>query len=269
MQEQDSLEQKIDNLNSIAWNNRVNDSEKAMQFSQEAFPLSRQVNYKKGLADALVIESFGYIRTSAFDKATISLDEAESIYKSSENIRGLAVLNEYKGIIERYHGNSAASLEYIYKALEQSRQTSFTDNEVTNLYQLGVTYRHLANYDKALEYLYMSLSLARKINFPLMEAYNLNVIGSIYFETADYKQALEYYKQGLIMRKQSGDKWGEAGSLNNIGFTCFKLQDYTEAVDYCDRSLAIAKETGDKKGQANSLLHLAEIYSKKMIFQHR
>ena len=254
---------KIDELNSIAWSNRVNDSQKTMQCSKEAIELSRKINYSKGLADALTMEAFCYIRTSDFDKATASLNEAESIYNVSKNVRGLAPLNEYKGIIERYHGNSGVALEYIYKALEQSRQTSFDENETTNLYQIGVTYRQLANYDKALEYLFDSLSLARKIKFVLMEGYNMNVIGSIYFETGDFNQALIYYKQALLIRQQCGDKWGEAGSLDNIGFSYFKIENYSEAAEYCKRSLAITKETGDKKGEANSLLHLAEIYGKK------
>jgi two-component system, NtrC family, sensor kinase len=259
----DELTKKIDDLNSVAWSNRVNDSQKAIQYSKEAIQLSQKINYGKGLADALVLEAFCYIRISDFDKAVASLSEAESIYNVDKNIRGLAPLNEYKGIIERYHGNSAGALEYIYKALEQSRQTSFEENEVTNLYQIGVTYRQLANYDKALEYLFDSLSLARTIEFVLMEGYNLNVIGSIYFETGDYNQALIYFKQALLIREQCGDKWGEAGSLDNIGFTYFKLENYTEAAEYCKRSLAITKETGDKKGEANSLLHLAEIYRKQ------
>jgi signal transduction histidine kinase len=263
MLHEDELTQKIDDLNSIAWSNRVNDSQKAMQCSKEAIALSRNINYTKGLADALTLEAFCYIRTSDFDKATASLAEAETIYTACKNIRGLAPLNEYKGIIERYRGSSAAALEYIYTALEQSRQTSFKENEVTNLYQIGVTYRQLANYDKALEYLYESLSLARTIKFVLMEGYNLNVIGSIYFETGDYNQAISYFKEALLIREQCGDKWGEAGSLDNIGFAYYKLENYTEAAEYCKRSLLITKETGDKKGEANSLLHLAEIYAKK------
>jgi two-component system NtrC family sensor kinase len=263
----DELIKKVDELNCTAWSSRVSDSKKAMQCSQEAIKLCRKINYREGLAKALVLEAFCYIRTSEFDKASVSLNEAESIFSVSGNLKGLAVLNEYKGIIERYHGNSGGALEYIYRALEQSRETSFQDNEVTNLYQIGVTYRQLANYDKALEYLYESLSLARAVKFVLMEGYNLNVIGSIYFETGDYNQALIHFKQALAIREQCGDKWGESGSLDNLGFTYFKLGNYGEASEYCKRSLAITKETGDKKGQANSLLHLAEIYGKNKEIQ--
>ncbi len=258
--EQDELKKKVDDLNHTAWELRVSDSGKAMQCCQQAIEFSRKINYKKGLADGLRVEAFGYIRISDLSKATSCLDEADTLYTSIKDIRGLAVINEYRGIIERNRGNSATALEFIFKALEQSQQTAFTENEVTNLYQLGVTYRLLANYDKALDYLYKSLSLARMSGFTLMEGYDLNVIGSIYFETDNYEKALEYYKQGLLIRQQSGDKWGEAGSLDNIGFIYLKLKDYENAIAYCKKSLEITKSTGDKKGQANALLHLAEIY---------
>ena len=263
MSQNQELVKEVDDLNSMAWKCRVYDSKKTMQFTTQAAQLSREINYRKGLADALVLEAFYFIRISDFEKATSSLDETETIYKPTQNIRGLATLNEYRGIIERYQGNCAKSLEYIYKALEQSRQTSFSENEVTNLYQIGVTFRQLANYDKALDYLYESLALSRTISFVLMVGYNLNVIGSIYFETGDYNEALTHFKQSLLVRRQSGDKWGEAGSLDNIGFTCFKLGNYQEAIEYCENSLAITRESGDKKGEANTLAHLAEIYGKK------
>ena len=257
---QDDLVSKIDELNRIAWEIRVSDSNKAAQYSREAIELSKKINYKLGLADGLSIEGFGFIRMSDFNKALVCLNQAKIIYESLKNVRGLAIVYEYKGIIERNLGNSATALEFIFKALELSQQSAFTDHETTNLYQLGVTYHHLADYDKALEYLYKSLSLARSLNFTLMEAYNLNIIGSIYFETNDYERALNYYKQGLAIRQQSGDKWGEAGSLDNIGFTYLKLKDYQRGIEYCKKSLEITRGTGDKKGQANALLHIAEIY---------
>ncbi|CAN5354422.1 hypothetical protein BH23BAC2_BH23BAC2_04350 [soil metagenome] len=258
--EQNALKRKIDELNRLAWEVRVSDSDNAFKSSTEAVGLSRKLNYANGLANGLTLKGFGYIRKSDFNEASLCLNEALAIYRSSNDLRGLAVVYEYLGIIQRYTGDAAAALESIFKALDLSRQTNFADNEITNLYQLGVTYRHLAEYEKALDYLFNSLSLARSSQFSLMEAYNLHVIGSIYFETGDYPQALRYYKQGLIIRQKADDKWGEAGSLDNIGFTYVKLNDYQQAIDHCQKSLEITRSGGDKKGQANALIHLAEIY---------
>ena len=256
----DDLQQKANDLNNIAWQLRISDSIKAKQYGEQAIELSRTINYKQGVADGLRVEAFGHIRIADINNALRCLDEAEIIYTFIDDVKGLAVINEYRGIIERNSGNSATALELIFKALDQSRQTAFTENEVTNLYQLGVTYKSLANYDKALDYLYKSLSLARITNFILLEGYDLNIIGSIYFETGDYDKALDYYQQGLLIRQKSGDKWGEAGSFDNIGYIYFKLKDYTNAIKYATKSLEITRSIGDKKGEANALLHLAEVF---------
>ncbi|WP_373521960.1 tetratricopeptide repeat protein [Aquiflexum sp.] len=257
------LKQRIDELNRLAWEIRINEIEKAMTYSKEAATLSIEINYAKGQADAFRIIGFASLRKSDYGQAKTYLEEASSIYDSLNDLQGLAVVHEYDGIIYRNTGNCKAALESIYKALALSRQTNFRDNEVTNLYQLGVTYRQLGDYDRALEYLFESLLMARASTSKIMEAYNLNVIGSIYFETGDYQEALNYFHQGLPIRQQAGDYWGEAGSLDNIGHTYLKLQQYDEAISHCRKSLDIARKVGDKKGEANSLLHLAEIYQEK------
>lgn len=255
-----NLKQQANELNRMAWEFRIMDSIKAQEYSHLAIELCRKIKYKKGLADALRVNAFGYIRKADLNLSSNCLDEAESIYKSLKDKKGLATINEYKGIIERNKGNSGEALEYIFKALEQSKETFFVENEITNLYQLGVTFKSLANYEKALEYLYQSLTLSKTSGFKLMEGYDLNIIGSIYLENDDFDKALENYRNSLQIRQESGDKWGEAGSLDNIGNIYFKIKDYTNATNYTKKSLEITKAIGDKKGEANSLFQLAKIY---------
>lgn len=226
------LKREADELNRMAWEFRIKDSIKAKEYSLQAIKLCRKINYIKGLADALRVNAFGYIRKADLTRSLRCLDEAETIYNSLKDKKGLAAINEYKGIIERNKGNSGKALEYIFKALEQSRETSFVENETTNLYQLGVTFKSLANYEKALEYLYESLTVSRTIGFKLLESYNLNIIGSIYLETDDYEKALVNFRKGLLIRQESGDKWGEAGSLDNIGNIYFNIKDYANAINF-------------------------------------
>jgi two-component system, NtrC family, sensor kinase len=255
-----SLRDKTDQLNQLAWDVRVSDSPRAFILSQETVELSKSIDYKKGLAEGLRSLGFCYVRLSKNEEGLHCLNEAFHLFESLNDLKGLSVVYEYLGIIQRNWGNYSASLELLFKGLALSEQTAFLENVSTNCYQIGVTYKHLGNYEKALDYLYKCLPIARSINYILMEAYAINVIGSIYFENEDYARALEYYEQGLVIRQQSGDKWGEAGSLDNIGTTHLKLGAWQQAIDYCSQSLAISESTGDKRSQANALLHLAEIY---------
>jgi len=255
-----SLQQKIDGLNQQAWEARVNDSPKALEYSQESVKLSREINYSKGLAEGLRSLGFAYVRLYKNDEAAPLLQESLSLFQSLNDLKGQAVVYEYLGIIERNWGNLGASLEFLLKGNNLAHQTGPLEIEITSCYQIGVTYKHLGNHENALDYLYRALSLSKQIKFTLMESYATNIIGSIYFDNGDYQHALDCYQQGLVIRRLSNDKWGEAGSLDNIGFTYLKLNDLHKAIDYCKQSLQITQSTGDKKGEANTLLHLAEIY---------
>ncbi|MES1213919.1 MAG: tetratricopeptide repeat protein [Bacteroidota bacterium] len=255
-----SFSDKIDEINQLAWNTRVTDSNKSHSLSEEAVDLSEKIEYAKGKAEGFRTLGFCLIRLSKHKEAYTYLKQALDLFVSLNDTDGQAAVNEYFGIIERSWGNLGASLEFLFKALALSQQTSFGENLSTNYYQVGVTYRHLGNYEKALDNLYKCLEVSRSANFTIMVGYSINVIGSIYFETCDYARALDYYQQGLAIRRESGDKWGEAGSLDNIGATYIKLGVWEQAIDFCKQSLVINQATGDKKGQANALLHLAEIY---------
>ena len=254
------IHSKIDALNQGAWNIRVYDSPKAFELSKEAVELARKDNYTEGLAKALLVFGFCYIRHSKYEEALPLIKESLSLFESLGDTVGQATAYEYLALIQRNWGDLGGALNLLFKALELTGQNGYRENWFTNNYQLGVTYKHLGNYEKALEYLFISREATRQDHNELYESYSINVIGSIYLDNGDYDQALDYYQQGLIGRQKSGDKWGEAGSLDNIGFTYLKLKDYTRAIQYCTQGLEICRTTGDKNGQSNSLLHLAEIH---------
>jgi signal transduction histidine kinase/tetratricopeptide (TPR) repeat protein len=257
----DALHKKIDRLNQEAWDVRVKDSPRAFELAKETVALSREINYREGLAHGLQSLGFCYVRLSKNQEALPLLEESLALFESLGNILGQSCAYEYMGIIQRSWGNFGESLQLAFKALELAEQTGSLENQSTIHYQVGVTYKHLGNVEKALEELYQCLSMCR--DNKLLESYSINIIGSIYFESGDYTRALEYFRQGLAGRLESNDKLGEAGSLDNIGYTCLKLRDYGQAIDYCSRSLDISKTTGDTRGQANALLHLAEIYKEQ------
>ena len=254
--------EKIDKLNSEAYEMRVNDSTKAMTLSREAVELATEIHYEKGLARGLATLGFSYIRISQHEEALNYLDKSYELFTSLNDKHGESDILEYYGIIQRSLGNLEASLGYLFKALALAEETNYKKTESQCLYHIGVSYRYLGKFEEALSYFLKSLDKARLINYAMPQGYCLNNIGLIYLETGDYTNALEYYNQSLAIRRKLGDKWGESGNLDNIGFIYFKLGNYAEAIKNCNQSFAIAKEIDDQKGQGNALLHLGNIYEK-------
>ena len=256
----ESPKEKIDKLNQQAWDTRMNDSPKSSELSKESIALARSIDYPKGLAHGLKSLAFCLVRIAKNDEAIPLLNEALTLFELLDDLEGQAVANGLLAIIQRNGGDAVASLKLSFKALELSHKIGFRENEGSDLYFIGVTYKQLGNFEKALDYLYQSLHIFREDENRLFQSYPINVIGSIYFENGEYSKALEYFDEGLAIRQASYDKLGEAGSLDNIGFTHFKLGNYPQAISYCEQSLVIAESTQDERTQSNALLHLAEIY---------
>jgi two-component system NtrC family sensor kinase len=256
----ESLKEKIDKLNQQAWDTRMNDSPKSFGLSKESIALARSIDYQKGLAHGLKSLAFCLVRVAKNEEAVPLLNEALSLFELLDDLEGQAVANGLLAITQRNRGDLVASLKLSFKALELSHKIGFRENEGSDLYFIGVTYKQLGNFEKALDYLYQSLYIFREDENHLFQSYPINIIGSIYFENGDYTKALEYFEEGLAMRQASLDKLGEAGSLDNVGFTHFKLGNYAQATSYCKQSLVIAESTQDERTQSNALLHLAEIY---------
>jgi two-component system, NtrC family, sensor kinase len=254
-----AIQEKIDRLNQTAWDIRVDDSRQCFKLSEEAVALSRQINYKKGLAFAVQSLGFCYIRLSKNDIALPLIQESLSLFEELGNPLGQSIAHEYHALIKRNWGDFGGALKLLYKALEFVEPTCALENIGTINYQLGVTYKYLGKFEKALEFLDASISLYEQLGKKYYTSYPINIIGSIYFENGDYPRALECYTKALNMREGAGDKWGQAGSLDNVGFTYLKLKEYQLALDYCTRSLEISRSTDDKRSQANALLHLAQI----------
>src|SRR4030095_894805 len=93
-----SLKEKIDDLNQQAWEVRVNDSQKAFDFSQESVKLSRNIYYAKGLAEGLRSLGFAYIRLFKNDEAAPLLRESLSFFQSLIDLKERALVSVYLGI---------------------------------------------------------------------------------------------------------------------------------------------------------------------------
>jgi tetratricopeptide (TPR) repeat protein len=128
-----SLKEKIDDLNQLAWEVRVNDSPKALQLSEESVKLSRSINYTKGLAEGLRSLGFAYIRLSKNEDAAPLLKEALSLFQSLNDLKGQAIAYEYLGIIERNWGNLGASLELLLKGYALIQQVGSIESRGNKL----------------------------------------------------------------------------------------------------------------------------------------
>ena len=253
-------EAQVNELNRLAWNLRVIDSNQAFTLSKKAITLAQQIHYQQGLAEGLRTLGFCHIRLSRFTEALDLLQQALRLFEDLLHERGLSDVYEYFGIIHRSQGNYAASLDALFKSHQFRQQLQYKEGLALSFYHIGVTYKYLGDFGNALHYSLQGLPIAREIQAAMPESYLLNSLGGIYLETHDYEAALDYYNQSLTLRQRIGDQWGEAGCLDNIGTILLQQQKADTALPFFERGLVICTSVGDQKGQGNTLLHIGKIY---------
>ena len=93
------IQKEIDKINEDALKAANFDVQLAKELLEKANSLSKEISYKKGLARNLYIYGYFYLRTSKYDNAKTSTDEAISIYENLGDKTGVGhCYNNYGGV---------------------------------------------------------------------------------------------------------------------------------------------------------------------------
>jgi diguanylate cyclase (GGDEF)-like protein len=217
-----NVETKIDLLNNLAWQLRLQDAERAQALSLEAMELAkaRELNYglpnEHGIANSLVTLAF------------------------------------IDGEAGRLDSSLARALEALAYLKDQPRSEAL----VGAWYTLGWAYYYSSDYPAALEFGLKSLNLARELKLKEKEAWCLDLVASTY---KDPVQAIQIYKDASAIFEELQNLEGQSRILNNWAFTLSEAKDYASALEMAKKSLDLAKLAGLKRDEINVAATIGEI----------
>jgi tetratricopeptide (TPR) repeat protein len=266
----DSLEQvlpdtrgkeRVDMLNKLAHLNYRTDQQKALDYGSEALKLAEKINYKEGMADALLHMSTAYYYLSNYNEAIGHLKQTLEIREKLNDTASITDALNKIAINHRMIGNLEESLKFSFQALRihELREDSLRVAALLN--NIGGIYRSLTNYTKALEYYSKSYQIYLTLQIESGIAQLTNNLGIIYRVQGDYDQALEFYEKSLNIDEKLGNQREVAQSLNNIGNLYAITGNYDKAVESFNRALNIATEINNTESQSVSLIFLGDVYS--------
>jgi tetratricopeptide (TPR) repeat protein len=265
----DSLEQvlpdtrgkeRVDVLTKLARLNFRVDQQKALDYGSEALRLAEKINYKEGMADALLHMSTAYYYLSSYNQAIEYLKQTLEIREKLNDTTMITDALNKIAINHRMIGNLEESLQFSFQALRIHELREDSVNIAALLNNIGGIYRSLTNYSKALEYysesyqLYLSLQLESGI------AHVTNNLGIIYRFQGEYDKALDFYEKSLKIDEKLGNQREVAQSLNNIGNLYSIIGNHDKAVESFNNALNIAKQINNLETQSVSLTFLGDVY---------
>lgn len=218
--EKNQGKEKIDALLSLSEELFATDFNQSLSYSREALKLSKNIDYKLGIA--IAHNNIGYSLTD---------------------------LGNYKDALENYF----ISID-LFKDLGEENREAIAYNDI------GYIFQSLGIIDKAIENYIKSLKLLEKLDDKASVGACLNNIGLLYHDQGNFEKALQYYQKGLKVKEEIGDDKSIAVSLNNLGSLHFSKGKYLEAKEYFFKALAKRKKTNDKPGIAQSLINIAAVF---------
>lgn len=213
--------EKVDILISLSKSFVPRDPEKALAYAQQAYNLSKDIDYKQGETEAL-----GKIGNSYYQM-----------------------------------GDYQKCLDYHYKSLELALKINYFKQVKKNYNVIGVTYRKLGSLDKAVEMYLKVLEIQKTspdADFPPSMIYNN--LGNIYADQKNYTKAAEFYEKALKTIKKE-QRRHRSLLLINLGLIYTHLEKYDTALKYLFGGLELCKADARTIHAAAALNIIGKVYS--------
>jgi serine phosphatase RsbU (regulator of sigma subunit) len=201
----------------------LNDISKMYTYGAQGLKLSRQLNYKKGIA-------YGLMHT---------------------------------GIFKRSHGDYKEAIMYAEKSLDLMKEIGFKKGEGSSYINLGVAYLDIGNYSKGIEFTVKGMILKEEIGDKKGAAVSANNLAEIFMDQGNYKEALKYLSKALEFGEETGDQVSMSMAYENIGRISYTQGKLDEALEYFKKAAKISEEIEDQMGMASSYSHIGNTYFKK------
>jgi diguanylate cyclase (GGDEF)-like protein len=215
-------EKYIEDLLSKSIDLRWKDATKALNFAEKAFSYSKQIDYKKG--------------------------EAEAAF--------------HIGNCYWLFGDLEKAIMYDLQVIDLQKNFSDRTIEIRALNSLGNIFLDMRNYEKSLDYYLKALNGAKEIKNNKVQSDCLNNIGELYKELKEYKKALQYYKESEEIAKSLDDKNIICILYLNQGEINYFLKEYDTAIEYMDKSKKIIYELEYNHVEGELYHYLGKCYYK-------
>ncbi|MEE3717321.1 CHAT domain-containing protein [Tumidithrix elongata RA019] len=239
---------------------RTSQFEAALQSSQQALQIYRVIGNRQGEGHALGNLGIAYNALAMYDKAIEYQEQSLLIAREIKDRLGEGAALGNLGITYDSLSKYDKAIEYQEQRLAIVREIKDRLGEGETLGNLGKAYYYLGKYDKAIQYDLQWLAISREIKDRHGEGYALVSLGINYRELSKYNKAIEYYLQSLLIAREIKDRLGEGAALRNLGITYDSLGKYDKAIEYQEQWLAISREIKDRLGESHALVNLGDSY---------
>ena len=252
---------KVNVLNKMCYLCNANDSENAFKYGKQALSLSRNLDFKKGIATANYNLGLVSRISGKYDDAIKYQEISKQKWIDLKDYTQVAHTDREMGITYRQKGEFPEALKKFFNALKMYEKLDEKHGQGLLSASIGILYYRQKDYEKSLEYSQKALKIHQDVQDWKRAAIDYNNLGNVYADLKDYQKALLYYREYKKIKEKLKDERGIANALTNIGFVFGKQEKYKLAISYHEHALDIYIKINLKRYQAYPLQYLAEAYA--------
>jgi len=251
---------RVQVLNNICYYEYTSDNEKNKVHANEAFEISRRLNYKVGMGTALKYKALYYWVIGDYEQATRHALEMLRVFEGTSNDLGLSQAYNLLGLIHERSRDFEKAKDYYIKALEIRQRAGLKRDVAYSFNSLGSLHFSLSKYDEALDYFLKSLAIRKELGDKEILSQTYGNLAVVYMKKKDYTTSLDYYQRALNIVEKSTNKYRKVVNYTNLSEVYIHLGKYNEAERYLTKSVDMAKAMHHKEV-------LAEIYDKLTLLE--
>lgn len=190
-------------------------------------------------------------------------EEAEKLYLSINDLKGLSVCYNNLGNTYKYIGEFKKAIFYYSKGLKIDEKNNDKENVGVDLSNLSHLYFTLGDMAKAKDYIKQAIGILRKNKSKQYLAATLMNYGILLQNSGEMNEALIYLREAMNMQRENNE-------LNDFSLTCVNIASVFENLGKTDSAqyyAAIAlknfEKTGEKVGKLRAQQGLISIYVSK------
>lgn len=238
---------------------RVNE-DSCYTLAAEAYKLSQQINYKKGIRGAFILMGSVLMTRGYNDSALGFINEVILIGRSLKEDRTMARGYLLKSYIAQAKGQKDSAFANLYQSLFYSEKIHDTLTIIQTHTAMGDMNFDYKEYGQALESYETALVLAQKAVLIKEQNDALTGKGNVLYKQDHFNEALQCYLKNDSIGKIIHDDIGNAQNLNNIALCYAGLKQTAKSLSYYIRALSAYKKFGMQSEEVNVYYNMAILY---------
>jgi two-component system NtrC family sensor kinase len=229
----------------------------AIALANKTIGKARQINYKKGEADARIALAGNYCFKGLYGAAKQNLDVSKQILSQIQDPVGLGKMNKIYGTMYSMQNKFDSAHLFFQRAIAAA---TLTNDKVTLseiLQNDAIAYQQQSNFPQALLYYQKAMGISAQLNDEDTEAYIYVNIAITYEAIDDNARAEQSYLKAEVLAKKLNLKLVLAYTYANLSSLYEGLKRFKDQYDFGMKAALLGKQMGDEGIEATGLSRAA------------